>query len=108
MACGTPIIAFRNGSVPEIVDDSRTGFVVDTLEEAITAVQKIDSIDRRTCRAAFEERSTARRMAQDYLAIYEKMGFDKGGEPMQVRNGFDWQPSPFEDEYSGVGNLREQ
>jgi hypothetical protein len=72
MACGTPIIAFRNGSVPEIVDDGRTGFVVDTLEEAIMAIQKIDSIDRRICRAAFEERFTARRMAQDYLAIYEK------------------------------------
>jgi glycosyltransferase involved in cell wall biosynthesis len=108
MACGTPIIAFRNGSVPEIVEDNTTGFVVDTLEEAIMAVQRIHSIDRRICRAAFEKRFTARRMAQDYLAIYEKMGFGKGGEPMQARNGFDRQPSSFEDEYSRVGNLREQ
>ena len=81
MACGTPIIAFRNGSVPEIVEHGSTGFVVDTLEEAIMAVRKIDSIDRRSCRAVFEERFTARRMAQDYLVIYEKIGFGKGGEP---------------------------
>jgi len=108
MACGTPIIAFRNGSVPEIVDDSRTGFVVDTLEEAITAVQKIDSIDRRICRAAFEERFTARRMAQDYLAIYEKIGLGKGEEPMHICNGFDARPGPFEDEYTSIENRREQ
>jgi glycosyltransferase involved in cell wall biosynthesis len=81
LACGTPIIAFRNGSVPEIVEHGRTGFIVDTLEDAIAAVQKVGSIDRRTCRAAFEERFTARRMAQDYLAIYEKSAFGKGGEP---------------------------
>lgn len=81
MACGTPIIAFRNGSVPEIVQHGRTGLVVETLEEATMAVQKIDSIDRRACRVAFEERFTARRMAQDYLAIYEEIGFGKGGEP---------------------------
>jgi glycosyltransferase involved in cell wall biosynthesis len=63
------------------VEHGRTGFVVDTLEQAIMAVQKIDSIDRRICRAAFEERFTARRMAQDYFTIYEKIGFGKGGEP---------------------------
>jgi len=81
LACGTPIIAFRNGFVPEIVEHGRTGFIVDTPQEAAMAVQKIDSIDRRTCRAVFEERFTAHRMARDYLAIYEKIGFDKAGEP---------------------------
>ena len=69
LACGTPIIAFRNGSVPEIVEHGRTGFIVDSLEDAITAVQKVGSIDRRACRAAFEERFTAHRMAQGYLTI---------------------------------------
>ena len=73
LACGTPIIAFRNGSVPEIVEHGRTGFIVDSLEDAIAAVQKVGSIDRRACRAAFEKRFTARRMAQDYLTIYEKI-----------------------------------
>ena len=81
LACGTPIIAFRNGSVPEIVEHGRTGFIVDTPEEAAMAVQKIDSIDRETCRAVFEEIFTAHRMARDYLAIYEKIEFDKAGEP---------------------------
>ena len=81
LACGTPIIAFRNGSVPEILEHGRTGFIVDTLEDAVAAVQKVGSIDRPTCRAAFEERFTARRMAQDYLAIYEKIAFGKGGGP---------------------------
>jgi glycosyltransferase involved in cell wall biosynthesis len=94
LACGTPIIAFRNGSVPEIVEHGRTGFIVDTLEDAIAAVQKVGSIDRRTCRAAFEERFTARRMAQAYLAIYEKSPLLKARNPMQVRNGFDRRPSP--------------
>ena len=103
LACGTPIIAFRNGSVPEIVEHGRTGFIVDTLEDAIAAVQKVRSIDRRTCRAAFEERFTARRMAQDYLAIYEKSPLVKAENPMPVRNGFDRRPSP-----RGLGSQREQ
>jgi glycosyltransferase involved in cell wall biosynthesis len=80
LACGTPIIAFRNGSVPEIVEHGRTGFIVDSLEEAITAVQNVGRIDRRACRAAFDERFTARRMAQDYLDIYEKIGLGKCGD----------------------------
>ena len=77
LACGTPIIAFRNGSVPEILEHGRTGFIVDTLEDAIAAVQNVGSIDRRACRAAFEERFTARRMAQDYVAIYEIIGLNQ-------------------------------
>jgi glycosyltransferase involved in cell wall biosynthesis len=70
MACGTPVIAFHNGSVPEVVDDGLTGFIVDDVEEAAAAVHAIDSLDRYQVRAVFEERFTAERMAIDYLAIY--------------------------------------
>jgi glycosyltransferase involved in cell wall biosynthesis len=70
MACGTPIIAFRMGSAPEIIEDGVSGFLVDTIEEAVGAVQRIRSLDRAEGRRAFEERFTVDRMTQDYLAIY--------------------------------------
>jgi glycosyltransferase involved in cell wall biosynthesis len=70
MACGTPVLAFRRGSVPEVVDDGVTGRVVDSEEEAIAALPAILSYDRRAVRRRFEERFTAARMAEDYLGIY--------------------------------------
>ncbi|MFZ1110476.1 MAG: glycosyltransferase family 4 protein [Rhodomicrobium sp.] len=70
MACGTPVIAFRSGSVPEVVDDGVTGFVVGNVEEAVEAVGRIREIDRATVRAGFENRFTVERMARDYLKIY--------------------------------------
>jgi glycosyltransferase involved in cell wall biosynthesis len=70
MACGTPVIAFDSGSVPEVIDDGLTGFIVDTVEEAVAAVHALDSLDRYQVRAVFEERFTVERMAIDYLAIY--------------------------------------
>jgi glycosyltransferase involved in cell wall biosynthesis len=79
LACGTPVIAFRNGSVPEIIDDGVTGFVVDTIEEAVTAVGCTGHLDRRRCRQAFEERFTAARMAHAYLETYEKVLADQSG-----------------------------
>ncbi|MFL6232451.1 MAG: glycosyltransferase family 4 protein [Thermoanaerobaculia bacterium] len=72
MACGTPVIAFRRGSVPEVLDEGETGFVVSTIEEAVEAVGRLDEISRRGCREAFERRFTARRMAQDYVRIYRQ------------------------------------
>jgi glycosyltransferase involved in cell wall biosynthesis len=71
MACGTPVIAFRSGSVPEVVDDGVTGFVVKDEMEAVQAIQRLGTLDRRTVRARFEQRFTARRMAQEYLRCYE-------------------------------------
>ena len=71
MACGTPVVAWRRGSVPEIVDDGVTGFIVDTLDAAADATTRAVTLDRRRCRAAFEARFTDERMARDYLAIYE-------------------------------------
>jgi glycosyltransferase involved in cell wall biosynthesis len=73
MACGTPVIAYRCGSVPEIVDDGVTGFIVDDLDTAIEAVPKIRDLDRNLCRRRFEERFSAARMAQEYLAIYQRL-----------------------------------
>ena len=70
MACGTPVIAFRAGSVPEVVEDGITGFVVRNVDEAVAAVQRLPELDRRKVRAVFESRFTVERMARDYLAIY--------------------------------------
>ena len=66
LGCGTPVIAWRNGAVPEVLDHGLTGFVVDNLSDAVRAVRAIGSIDRNTCRAAFEERFEASRMANRY------------------------------------------
>jgi glycosyltransferase involved in cell wall biosynthesis len=73
MACGTPVVAFRRGSVPEVIDDGVTGFIVDTEEQALGALERIEGLDRRRVRARFEERFGARRMAQDYLRLYERL-----------------------------------
>jgi len=70
MACGTPVIAFRCGSVPEVVSPGRSGFIVETLEEAVEAVNGLEALDRHKVREVFEKRFTVERMAQDYLAIY--------------------------------------
>jgi glycosyltransferase involved in cell wall biosynthesis len=71
MACGTPVVAFRHGSVPEIIDEGVTGFVVDSEAEAVAALSRVGSLDRTKVRAQFEKRFSARRMAEDYVRIYE-------------------------------------
>ncbi len=73
MACGTPVIAWRRGSVPEIIEDGVTGFVVDNEAEAIHAIERIPTLDRRQVRAAFERRFTARRMAESYRRGFERL-----------------------------------
>jgi glycosyltransferase involved in cell wall biosynthesis len=73
MACGTPIVAYRNGSVPEIIEHGVNGFIVDDMEQAVAAVQNISLIQRRDCRKSFDERFTADRMARDYVEVYRKM-----------------------------------
>jgi glycosyltransferase involved in cell wall biosynthesis len=73
MACGTPVIAFNNGSVPEVIDDGVSGFVVDSVTEAVAALQNIDRMKRQSIRRQFEARFTAERMAQDYLAAYRRL-----------------------------------
>jgi len=73
MACGTPVIARARGSVREIIDPERTGFLIETNHDGVKAVQKISTINRRLCRATFEQRFTASIMAQNYLRIYDQI-----------------------------------
>ena len=72
MACGTPVIAFRCGSVFEVLEDGTSGFIVDTIEEAVKAVKRVARLNRATVRAQFERRFTVERMAHDYLDIYHR------------------------------------
>jgi glycosyltransferase involved in cell wall biosynthesis len=73
MACGTPVIAYRSGSVPEVIDDGLTGFIVESEQEAVEAVTKLAQLDRRKVRERFEERFSARRMARAYESQYRQL-----------------------------------
>ena len=73
MACGTPVIAFNCGSVPEVMDDGLTGFIVNNEDEAVAAIDRLGELDRGKVRQQFERRFTARRMAQDYLDQYQEL-----------------------------------
>jgi glycosyltransferase involved in cell wall biosynthesis len=70
MACGTPVIAWRRGSVPEVIEHGLSGFIVDDVEQAVQAVDRLDNLDRKQIRSRFEQRFTAERMAKDYIAVY--------------------------------------
>jgi glycosyltransferase involved in cell wall biosynthesis len=100
MACGTPTVAFRHGSVPEVIDNRVTGYIVENVEEAVQALQTIETFDRATCRRVFEARFSSKRMAEDYVEIYERVIHDhatnqlasgKNGmadpEKLAIRNG---------------------
>ena len=73
MACGCPVIAFRHGSVPEVMTDGVTGFIVESVEEAIAAIGRLNTINRAGVRRHFEQHFTARRMAEDYVAVYRRL-----------------------------------
>lgn len=76
MACGTPVIAYENGSVPEVIESGKTGFIVNSQEEAVKAVHQLYKISRKVCRQTFEHRFSATRMANDYLQIYNQLIFN--------------------------------
>jgi len=78
MACGTPVIAFNRGAVPEVIDHGVTGFIVQDEAAAVAAVGRISELDRAAVRRTFERRFTARRMALDYLDVYEKLCVPRG------------------------------
>jgi glycosyltransferase involved in cell wall biosynthesis len=81
MACGTPVIAFKRGSVPEVIDDGVTGLIVESVDEAVEAVARLDSLDRQGVRAAFERRFTVERMAREYVDVYRSLpGVRERGE----------------------------
>jgi glycosyltransferase involved in cell wall biosynthesis len=84
MACGTPVVAFRRGSVPEIVEHGVTGFVVDTVEQAVEAARHVTELGRESIRRYFDQHYTATRMAQDYVAAYEMLLC--GNEPRDWRH----------------------
>jgi glycosyltransferase involved in cell wall biosynthesis len=73
MACGTPVIAWRRGSVPEVIEDGVSGFIVESEAEAVAAIKRIPGLDRRKVRQAFERRFTARRMAEEYVDCYRAL-----------------------------------
>ena len=81
MACGTPVIAFNRGSVPEVIEDGLTGFIVEDINGAIGAVDRFHHLSREKIRRRFEERFTARRMAQDYLSVYRSLSEREGVAP---------------------------
>lgn len=73
MACGTPVIAFGHGSVPEVIEHGANGYIVNSIDEAVAAVERLEPQIRRRCRAIFDERFTARRMAKDHVALYAEL-----------------------------------
>lgn len=73
MACGTPVIAFNRGSMPELINHGHNGFLVQTVDEAVAAVNDIPMIERSACRRVVEERFTADRMAEDYIDVYRRV-----------------------------------
>jgi glycosyltransferase involved in cell wall biosynthesis len=79
MACGTPVIAYPRGSVPEVLEDGVTGWLVEGVEEAVQAVRRVPALSRARCRKVFEARFSATRMAQDYLRLYHQCLGGQGG-----------------------------
>jgi glycosyltransferase involved in cell wall biosynthesis len=73
MACGTPVIAYSRGSVPEVLEHGVTGWIVEGIEEAVQAVERVPALSRARCRQVFEERFSASRMAQDYVKLYRRL-----------------------------------
>ncbi|HEY6084820.1 MAG TPA: glycosyltransferase family 4 protein [Nitrospira sp.] len=86
MACGTPVLAYRRGSIPEVIDHGVTGFVCNNLDEMAQAVAGIPLIDRSRCREVFERRFTVERMVQDYLALYERLIAERLSSRFQSRS----------------------
>jgi len=78
MACGTPVLAWRRGSVAEVIEDGVTGFIVDDMDEAEAALAKLVRLDRRRCRARFEARFSVARMARDYVETYRRVSWATG------------------------------
>jgi len=88
LACGTPVIASRRGSVPEVIEDGVTGFIVENVDEAVRAGGRVADLRRAECRRVFEERFNASRMALDYLKVYQRVLKRPAGRAPAARSGF--------------------
>jgi glycosyltransferase involved in cell wall biosynthesis len=73
MACGTPVIAYNHGAVPEVMEDGQTGFIAKNLEDTVEAIRRVPDLNRAVCRNVFEKRFTVSRMASDYVNVYTNM-----------------------------------
>jgi glycosyltransferase involved in cell wall biosynthesis len=89
LACGTPVIAWNNGSVPEIIEQGKTGFVVDSVDQAVACVKRAEEIDRLACRLAYETRFDSGRMAREYISVYRRViaGLPGEAEPAAFDGG---------------------
>jgi glycosyltransferase involved in cell wall biosynthesis len=87
LACGTPVIAYRRGSVPEIISDGETGFLVENVGQAVAAVKRLPELSRRRCREVFEQRFTVGRMVDDYLKLYGAAAERETGSSDRARGG---------------------
>jgi len=87
MACGTPVVAYRHGAAPEVIDDGVTGYVIDGEDEAVEAVQAARRLDRRTVRRGFDRRFSATAMARGYLDLYAERLSRRPAEPMPAAAG---------------------
>jgi glycosyltransferase involved in cell wall biosynthesis len=94
LACGTPVIAYGHGSVPEVLRHGETGFIVGDIGQAVSAVEKLDGISRWQCRREFENRFSARRMTDDYLTLYRKLAENRAGVPESAIAGSKAKPRP--------------
>ena len=81
LACGTPVLAYRRGSIPELIDHGATGFISENLDEMVGQVEKLVTLDRRHCREVFDRRFTSQRMANDYVKIYQQLITDAAAVP---------------------------
>jgi glycosyltransferase involved in cell wall biosynthesis len=88
LACGTPVVAWRCGSVPEVILDGVSGFVVDSIPDAVDAVGRVAGLSRKACREDFERRFVAARMARDYLTVYRRLVHTGSNERMAQRRGW--------------------
>jgi len=91
LATGTPVIAFNHGSVPEIIEHGKTGFVVNNMEQAVEAVGKLNLIHRKVCREVFERSFTSAVMAGNYVALYEQI-CRKEGKIFRLQAPSNWSP----------------
>jgi glycosyltransferase involved in cell wall biosynthesis len=79
LACGTPVVAYRGGSVDEVIEDGVTGFIVEDLDQAIDATKRTHTLDRRACRDAFTRRFSGARMASSYVRLYRQVASSTAG-----------------------------